>query len=49
MSIASAVYAEYAESIRTKWSEKLEAAYNAKDWDAVFRIMEEIRSFHFSE
>ena len=49
MSIASAIAAEYGESIRKKWVAELEAAYEEKSWDAVAVILEKMRLFYFSE
>lgn len=49
MSIAGSIAAEYSEKKRTEWVQKLEAAYTAKDWDAVGSLLEEMKRFYFSE
>ena len=49
MSIASSIAAEYGEIKRMEWVQKLEAAYAAKDWDAVNSLLEEMKRFYFSE
>ena len=49
MSIASEIAAEYGEKKRIEWVTKLEVAYNAKDWNAISLLLEEMRRFYFSE
>lgn len=49
MSIASAHYAEYAESIRKEWAEKLDEALWSDDSVALRAIIREIKDFRFTE
>ncbi len=54
MSMASAVYAEYAEKVRKEWVEKLKSALYSKTSDdkivaMVSTVVEEMDQFYFSE
>jgi hypothetical protein len=49
MSITSSIYAEYANKVKNLWVEKLEEAYNDRNWVEVHMILSEMGLFYFVE
>jgi hypothetical protein len=49
MSIVSSALVEFANRKKKSWQDELLTAAAAKDWDAVMRLYEKMKSFEFSE
>jgi hypothetical protein len=49
MSIASSIYADYANAKRREWLKELEEAYAACDWQAVANLIYKMKREGFSE
>lgn len=49
MSIASSVYAEYANKVKSQWVDELEEAYNERNWVMVQTVLSKMGLFYFTE
>ena len=49
MSIASTIYAEYANKVKTEWAGKLQTAVSLENWEWVKAVLREMEAFEFGE